>query len=59
MEIAITNIAGRQIGNFTQDQIEATDLGYRLDLAFLASGIYLIRVTGDDFQRVEKFVVEK
>jgi len=59
LEIAITDVTGRQVANFTQNQIETTDLGYRFDVAFLTSGIYFVTVTGDKFQHVEKFVVEK
>jgi len=59
LEINITDITGQQIANYTQNQIETTNLGYRLNVAFLSSGIYFMNVMADDFQKIEKFVVEK
>jgi len=59
LEINITDITGRQIASYTQNQIETTNLGYRLNVDFLSSGIYFMNVMADDFQKIEKFVVEK
>jgi len=59
LEINITDITGQQIANYTQNQIETSNLGYRLNVDFLSSGIYFMNVMADDFQKIEKFVVEK
>lgn len=51
LEISIADISGKKMANFSQNEIEISDLGYRLNVSFLSSGIYFLNIVSDDLQK--------